>query len=391
KSGDGKDDPTDPEVREPDPPDPDLTTTDSVATRWKFLYTGDDPAQRDVDPTAIDADRVSTFHGTVVDRDGTPLSGVTVRVDDRPEFGYTATRDDGRYDMLVNGGGRVTLEFAKQGYLPVQRSVNLGWNRETTVDEVALVQFSGAGTDIEMNADTMQVVEGTQVTDDDGTRQAVVIVPPKTTAMRTDDGTAAQSLTVRTAEYTVGERGPAAMPGELPPSVAYTYATEFFAELPGGSGSGSGGGTGGQAFIGAGSEGDVQFDQSVIFYLENFLGFPVGTAVPVGSYDRDASRWVPSDDGIVLKILRIEGGRAVLDLTGDGSAADPTTLREAGISVAERSELADRYTAGQELWRTPLPHFTPWDCNWASQFPPGSELPPNIDPRGPPGNPFPCN
>ena len=34
-------------------------------------------------------------------------------------------------------------------------------------------------------------------------------------------------LAVRATEYSVGTSGPAAMPGELPPSSAYTYAVEL--------------------------------------------------------------------------------------------------------------------------------------------------------------------
>lgn len=387
---DGGDAPTDPAIRELAPPDPDLTATGSVASRWAFLYTGDDPVQRDVDPADIDEDRVSRFTGRVFDRSGAPLSKVTVRIDGRPELGWTTTRADGRYDMVVNGGGRLTLEFAKQGYLPAQRSVTIAWDRETTIEDVALIQPDGTGTDVVMDSDAAQIVEGAEIEDEDGTRRAVVIVPPETTAMRTDDGTAAQSLTVRTAEYTVGERGPAAMPGDLPPSVAYTYATEFFAELADGSGSGAGG-AGQQAFIGAGSEGDVQFDRPVAFYLENFLGFPVGTAVPAGSYDRDVAQWVPSNDGRVVEILRIDSGTAVLDLDGNGTAAGPAALTELGIGDAERERLAELYDPGQELWRTPLPHFTPWDCNWPVVVPPSdAEYPPSVEPRNV-EDPDPCN
>jgi YD repeat-containing protein len=34
------------------------------------------------------------------------------------------------------------------------------------------------------------------------------------------------------------------------------------------------------------------------------------------------------------------------------------------ITTAERQQLAALYQSGQSLWRVPLTHFTPWDCNW---------------------------
>lgn len=39
------------------------------------------------------------------------------------------------------------------------------------------------------------------------------------------------------------------------------------------------------------------------FYVENFLGFPVGMSVPLGSYDLAAARWVPTPNGRVLRVV----------------------------------------------------------------------------------------
>jgi len=36
-------------------------------------------------------------------------------------------------------------------------------------------------------------------------------------------------------------------------------------------------------------------------------------------------------------------------------------LSALAISDAEREQLAARYAVGQELWRVPVSHFTPWD------------------------------
>ena len=53
------------------------------------------------------------LRGTVQDREGTPIKGVRVTVLDHHELGYTNTRDDGAFDLAVNGGG-VTLQFEKR-------------------------------------------------------------------------------------------------------------------------------------------------------------------------------------------------------------------------------------------------------------------------------------
>ena len=65
---------------------------------------------------------------------------------------------------------------------------------------------------------------------------------------------------------------------------------------------------------------DVQFDKPLIHYVENFLGFPVGSPVPTGSFDADLNAWVGEKSGLVVKILAIEDGRAVLDLDGSGES-----------------------------------------------------------------------
>jgi len=59
------------------------------------------------------------------------------------------------------------------------------------------------------------------------------------------------------------------MPGELQAASGYTYAVELSAD----------------EVIAAGAV-EVQFSQSMPFYLDNFIGFPVGSIIPTGSYDK---------------------------------------------------------------------------------------------------------
>ena len=56
----------------------------------------------------------------------------------------------------------------------------------------------------------------------------------------------------------------------------------------------------------------------MIAWVDNFLGFPVGMAVPVGSYDRDKSVWLPENNGVVVKLLDTDTNSIVDALDADG-------------------------------------------------------------------------
>src|SRR5208282_4759348 len=103
------------------------------------------------------------------------------------------------------------------------------------------------------------------------------------------------SMSVRITEYTVGPSGPEQMPASLPATSAYTYSFETSADEA--------------TAMGAV---DVMFNQPVVYYNDNFLGYPVGSGIPLGSYSRSTSSgactsgscsgWVPQPNGIVLAI-----------------------------------------------------------------------------------------
>ena len=173
------------------------------------------------------------------------------------------------------------------------------------------------------------------------------------------------SLAVRATEFTVGTEGLAAMPAELPPMSGYTYALELSADEA----------------ITAGAV-SVDFDQTLVQYVENFLDFPVGGPVPVGYYDRQRASWIAADNGRIVEVLGVDPqGRAELDIDGSGEPADPAELAALGVTDDERIEVASRYPTGTTLWRVPIPHFTPWDCNWPYGPPSDAEEPP--DPERP--------
>ena len=331
------------------PLDPSVPT--SVFDATSFLYTGPGAVQIGVAPGTIEEDRVAVLRGKVLAPDGQPRAGVGITVLGHPEFGRTQSRADGMFDLAVNGGGMLTVQYSKSGLIPAQRQVEAPWEDFATLPEVVLVPYDGQVTTIDpASSEPTQVARGSAVTDDSGTRQATLVFDQGTTATMTmPDGSSQplSSLDVRATELTVGDRGPESMPGDLPSTSAYTYAAEFSVD----------------AAVAAGAT-DVQFSKPVVFYVENFLGFPVGTDVPMGYYDRAQSAWVPSDDGRVIAIVGETGGMADVDVNGDGAADDAATVGSLGMDDAERARLAGLYEPGQSLWRTPVTHFSPWDCNW---------------------------
>jgi RHS repeat-associated protein len=346
------------------------------ADATSFLYEGSNPPQTGVAPGTMDARRVAVAHGRVFDRAGAPLSGVKVTALHHPEWGQTLTRADGAYELAVNGGGPLVLQFEKTGLLPVQRSVKTAWRDWVPVEDVALSALDTVVTVVSANATALQVARGSTVTDSDGTRQATLLVPAGTGATLTlPDGTtqALTTLSVRATEYTVGAGGPRAMPGTLPPASGYTYALEWSVD---------------EALSANATR--VSFSQPVFFYLENFLAFPVGGAVPTGYYDRQAGAWKADADGRVIRIVSITSGLADVDVNGDGVADFGGPLSALGFTNEERQRLASLYPAGTSLWRVPLTHLTPWDCNWPFGFPDDATPPPDEAPQADRPEPDPC-
>ncbi len=354
------------------PPDPgtvapSLTQTGSTSLldATAFLYTGANPIQTGVVSGTIDLRRTAVLRGRVATRDGAALPAVRITVLGHPEFGQTLTRADGMFDLVVNGGGQITLRYAKDGFLTAQRAVDAPWRDYVWLSEVMLVPLDSAVTMVDLGAAALQVARGNVVTDTDGTRQATILFPQDTTATLVLPGGTTSPLTtfhVRVTEYTIGAAGPRAMPAALPPSSGYTYAAEFSVDEA----------------MAAGAT-DIRFNRPLPVYVENFLGFPVGEAVPAGYYDRELGHWVASANGRVVQLLSITGGLADLDIEGNGAVADAGALAALGITTAERARLAEMYLPGQSLWRVPVEHFTPWDFNWPHGPPDDAEPPPGDD------------
>lgn len=339
------------------PPDPstvapELPDTNNVTFKQSvsFLYTGSNPVQFGVMPGVLQDHQVSVLTGTVNDTEGNPIPGVKITVLKNGDLGMTATREDGAYDIVVNGGSGITLQYEKAGYMTVQRKAPADWNEFYTMPEVVLKPYDTQVTKVSMgDASAVQVAQSSPVTDEDGTRQATMLFHPFTTAtIILPDGTTQtlDALHVRATEYTVGDKGEEAMPGEIPHNVVYTYAVELSADEA----------------VAAGAA-RVDFNKPVYVYVDNFLDLEVGSIVPNGYYNLQEGAWEAETDGLVVKLLSVTGGTAQIDLNGDGTAETDSELAEFGWTTEERNKLAAMYEAGKTLWRVPVKHFSPHDFN----------------------------
>jgi PKD repeat protein len=359
------------------PPPIDNTVATTLAAATSFLYSGANPIQIGVADGTIDPGRVAALRGQVLTPEGQPLSVVKVRVLNHPEFGSTLTRADGIFDMAVNGGNLLTVCYERDDHITAHRQIMVPWQDYVVLPNVVMIPADEQVSPIDLNsAAAVQVARGSQVSADDGDRQATLMFSQGVTAeMVLPDGSAQalESLQVRATEFTLGPTGPAAMPAKLPANSGYTYAVEFTVDEA----------------IAAGSQ-DVRFSRPLIHYVENFLNFPVSTIVPVGSYDRQKAAWIPSDNGRVIQILSVSNGLAELDLDGSGVAADAGALAQLGVTEAERQQLASLYQPGQSIWRVPITHFSPWDCNWPFGSPDDAEAPNQPDPEGDDREDDPC-
>ncbi|HUL99387.1 MAG TPA: hypothetical protein VLU24_08220, partial [Mycobacterium sp.] len=354
-------------TREPFAPAPDpatiaprlsVSTITDMGSATKFLYDpppGQPAVQVGMLPGTVVSMRAAVIRGKVMDRAMAPLGGVAITILGRPEFGRTNTRVDGMFDLAVNGGGLLTVVYEKPGFFPVQRTVTVPWQDYAMAPDVCLTQVDPQMTAVQVGATAPAgVARGSMVTDRDGSRRATLFIPPGTQAdVVMPDGSMqpAIQLTIHATEYTVGPNGKLAMPAELPPTSAYTYAVEFTADE-----------------VTAAGASEVRFSAPVYAYVENFLAMPVGLVVPSGSYARERGAWMAEDNGRVIQVVSITGGAADLDIDGSGKPADGPALSALGISDAERQQLATLYAPGQTLWRVPLAHFSSFDFNYGLNY-----------------------
>jgi len=293
-----------------------------------------------------DPSRFALMTGKVNDLSGNPVAAVAVTIHGRPQYGTARTDSSGRFSLPVDGGGIITLVYAKQGYITFHRQVNVPRNGFATAETVTMLAEDPSSTAVTFdgNSSTILSHKSTPVTDERGTRSLTMVFTGDNKAyVRNPDGTETQvgSMTVRATEYKTRQ----SMPAVLPPNIAYTYCSELSAD----------------------GARNVRFEKPVSVYVNNFLGFDVGMIVPVGYYDRDRALWVPAENGKVVRLLDTNSDGIVdaYDDVGDGQTH--------GTAIGLTDPAV--YRPGDTYWKVELNHFTPWDCNWPYTFPPDAVAP----------------
>lgn len=303
--------------------------------------------------TSYDPKRFSVITGLVKDRAKNPLSGVRVSIHNHSEYGSVQTDNQGRFSIPVEGGGTLTVVYEKSGFITTHRQVYIPWNDIANAETITMAPEDAAVTTVSFDGNPSTIIthKSTTITDVYGSRSLTMVFSGDNKAYsKLADGTEVllSSITTRATEFET----PESMPAKLPPNSAYTYCSELTVD---------------------GAK-NVRFEKPVTVYVDNFLGFRVGEKVPVGYYDRDRAVWVPSDNGMVVRLLDTNGDGIVdaLDNVGDGLPHD--------FNVAGLTDPA-KYKPNSTYWRVSINHFTPWDCNWPYGPPAGATAP---NPEGQP-------
>lgn len=349
------------------PVDPTIVTSFYEANR--FIYEGvatgqcvGHPLQTGVAPGTIDAKRDVVVLGKIGDANAAPIGGVTVTVVGHPEYGQTISAPDGTFQLALNGGGQMALRYAKDGFLAVQRHVETRWNQYAHLPDVVLTPAATKTTAVTLGG-ASSIADADPVTDKDGTRAAHVYFAPGTTATAVAQNgtkTSLSSFHLRMTELTQGASGPAAMPGDLPATSAYTYCNDFAVDE-------------------APDAARVELNPPAIAYVDDFLDFKAGTKIPAGAFVPDADDWAGAPSGVAVKVLTA-GSTATLDVNGDGVADSGVTLTALGITNDELAQIGAKFSAGATIWRVPLPHFSFWDFNFGFGPPAGAKgKDPNAD------------
>jgi len=311
-----------------------------------------------------DPKRFSLITGLVHSMEGAPIEGVFITIHGHPEYGTASTDIDGQFSIPVEGGGTMTLVYHKEGLIAAQRKVYVPWNDIAIAKTIQMITEDPASTTITFdgNPETIVTHQSTEVIDEFGSRACTMVFTGDNRAYLVDEeGNEIHELTTiitRATEFTTAE----SMPAILPPTSAYTYCVE----------------------LGVDGAQRVRFEKPIITWIDNFLGFDVGEIVPVGYYDRDRGVWVPSDNGVVVKLLDTDNDGIVDALDANGDALpDDLNNNESFVDEVRGLNDAQRYPHDSTFWRVVLTHFTAWDYNWSWSPPSASDIfPPN--PEGEP-------
>jgi RHS repeat-associated protein len=313
----------------------------------------------DATAESYDPARFAVVTGMVQNLAGEVIPEVLVSILDHPEYGSVKTDSAGQFSLPLEGGATSTVVYQKIGLISVQRKVYVPWNDIAVAKTIQMIAEDSAATTLTFdgNPDTIVTHQSTEVTDELGTRSVSLVFTGDNQAHEVDDqGNVIRTLTEITTRATEFPT-PESMPAILPPTSAFTYCAELKVD---------------------GVE-HVQFDNPVVVWVENFLGFDVGEVVPVGSYDRARGLWVPEENGLVVDLLDTDADGSVdaLDSDGDGQPDDLNTNGSFSDEIRGLND-SQKYQANTTFWRAEISHFSPIDMNWPVIVP-DNAIPPNSD------------
>ncbi|XP_055525741.1 teneurin-a isoform X2 [Wyeomyia smithii] len=113
------------------------SVTASFYQRVKFLIE-ENSVQSYAHMDEYSESRVSVMRGQVITPQGLGIIGIRVSVDRDSRFGFTLTRQGGWFDILVNGGGAVTLQFQRSPFKPLTRTVFVPWNHIVVLSPIQM-------------------------------------------------------------------------------------------------------------------------------------------------------------------------------------------------------------------------------------------------------------
>ncbi|EFO27446.1 hypothetical protein LOAG_01036 [Loa loa] len=107
----------------------------------KFLVQRDS-VQRYADERHFNESFVSVIRGRVLAEDGSPLTGVRIAEARHPTLtGFTLSRSEdngGAFDLVVNGGKTITLQFMRKPFEKLEKSFYIPWNEIVYVGDIKM-------------------------------------------------------------------------------------------------------------------------------------------------------------------------------------------------------------------------------------------------------------
>lgn len=119
--------------------------------------------------------RISVIRGRVLDSNGSPLQGVRIFDTANALYGFTISRNEGDFDLVVNGGGSITLQFMRQPFNAVYRTFYVPWNQLMHIGECRMSTQVQKETEISESSALQDLPEECRHLHDENIMQPMII------------------------------------------------------------------------------------------------------------------------------------------------------------------------------------------------------------------------